>query len=146
MDDFAARLKAHGLRNTPQRRAVLDALGRHPHSTTAELVSLLVDGSRGELSKQGLYNTLDDLTRVGLARCIVPSGSLARYELRVGDNHHHLVCRVCGKVEDVDCATGSAPCLTPVEHGGFEVDEAEVFWWGRCADCAVADLTLTQSK
>jgi Fur family transcriptional regulator, stress-responsive regulator len=142
MESLADQLRGRGLRNTPQRRAVLIALAQAPHSTAADLSRALsapagdgrtqaVDG----LSRQGLYNVLDDLTRAGLVRCIEPAGSPARYEVRVGDNHHHLVCRACGKVEDVSCAIGEAPCLEPSERSGFVVDEAEVIWWGSCADC-----------
>jgi Fur family ferric uptake transcriptional regulator len=113
---------------------VLAALEQHPHATAADIAADLVDD---ELSRQGLYNVLDDLTRVGLVRRIEPAGSATRYELRVGDNHHHLVCRSCGRVEDVACAVGAAPCLDPSETPrGFRVDEAEVTWWGLCASCA----------
>jgi Fur family transcriptional regulator, stress-responsive regulator len=92
----------------------------------------------GGLSRQGLYNVLEDLTKAQLVRCIEPAGSPARYELRVGDNHHHLVCRRCGLIEDVDCSVGVAPCLTPDEDRGFAVDEAEITWWGLCAQCRQA--------
>jgi Fur family ferric uptake transcriptional regulator len=114
---------------------VLGALADRPHATAAEVAAALPGMG---LSRQGLYNILDDLTRVGLLRCIEPAGSATRYELRVGDNHHHLVCRRCGRVEDVACAVGAAPCLEPSEEAartGFSVDEAEVTWWGLCATC-----------
>jgi Fe2+ or Zn2+ uptake regulation protein len=131
----AQELRGKGLRVTAQRQAVLAALADKPHSSAAELAAVLGGVITGP-SKQGLYNVLDDLTRVGLLRCIEPAGSAARYELRVGDNHHHMVCRSCGRMEDVDCAVGEAPCLEPVETPtGFVVDEAEVTWWGRCAAC-----------
>lgn len=123
-------LKGGGLRNTAQRRAVLGALLGRPHSTAADLEARL-----GSLSHQGLYNVLEDLTTAGLIRRIEPAGSPTRYELRVGDNHHHLVCRGCGRIEDVDCAVGQAPCLEPADSKGFAVDEAEIVWWGLCADC-----------
>jgi Fur family transcriptional regulator, stress-responsive regulator len=149
MDGLAAQLRQAGLRNTPQRRAVLIALGHAPHSTAAELAAAVTAAahraeSAGEqavasvdgLSRQGLYNVLEDLTRVGLVQSIEPAGSAARYEVRVGDNHHHLVCRQCGRVEDVPCAVGQAPCLRPLEFEGFTVDEAEVIWWGMCDTCS----------
>ena len=151
MDGFAAQLRDKGLRNTPQRRAVLIALTDAPHSTAAELAaSVSSAGARSAaagrpvvasvdgLSRQGLYNVLEDLTRAGLVRCIEPAGSPARYEVRVGDNHHHLVCRGCGRIQDVSCVVGEAPCLSPGEFPGFTVDEAEVIWWGTCDDCAHA--------
>jgi Fur family transcriptional regulator, stress-responsive regulator len=132
-------LKRQNLRNTSQRRAVLTALLGNPHSTAADLEARIgVGGSRkaaGGLSRQGLYNVLEDLTKASLIRCIEPAGSPTRYELRVGDNHHHLVCRNCGWIDDVDCSVGKAPCLEPVESKGFAVDEAEIVWWGLCADC-----------
>lgn len=129
-------LRARGLRSTAQRRAVLDALHGHPHSTASELEARIGAGpGAGGLSRQGLYNVLEDLGDAHLVRRIEPAGSAARYELRVGDNHHHLVCRRCGRVEDVDCLVGAAPCLDPVDDHGFAVDEAEITWWGVCADC-----------
>ncbi|MCW2943272.1 MAG: Fur family transcriptional regulator [Actinomycetia bacterium] len=137
-------LKSRGLRSTAQRRAILTALLGHPHSTASDLVKRRIGvGESGPLglSKQGLYNVLEDLANAQLVRCIEPAGSPTLYELRVGDNHHHLVCRKCGLVEDVDCAVGVAPCLDPVERKGFAIDEAEIIWWGLCAQCqeAVAD-------
>ncbi|MEU9978063.1 Fur family transcriptional regulator [Streptomyces sp. NPDC051014] len=129
-------LKGKGLRSTAQRRAVLTALRGHPHSTAADLETRV--GAAGGLSRQGLYNVLDDLTKAELVRCIEPAGSPARYELRVGDNHHHLVCRRCGRIEDVDCGVGAAPCLTPGDDRGFAVDEAEITWWGLCGECRQA--------
>lgn len=135
MGTAADELRRTGLRNTAQRRAVLGALADQPHATAAQVAASLP--SIG-LSRQGLYNILDDLTRVGLVRCIEPAGSATRYELRVGDNHHHLVCRTCGRVEDVSCAIGAAPCLEPSDPNGFAIDEAEVTWWGICAQCAAS--------
>lgn len=130
-------LKRKGLRNTPQRRAVMAALLGRPHSTASDLEAELARAKSpsGGLSRQGLYNVLEDLTRVELLRRIEPAGSPTRYELRVGDNHHHLVCRECGRIEDVDCHVGQAPCLDPIEEKGFAVDEAEITWWGLCGDC-----------
>ncbi|MFZ3573655.1 Fur family transcriptional regulator [Streptomyces sp. BH097] len=136
--DAGELLRGRGLRSTAQRRAVLAALQGRPHASAADLEERIRKASVGSaagLSRQGLYNVLEDLTRVHLVRCIEPAGSPARFELRVGDNHHHLVCRSCGRIEDVDCAVGAAPCLDPVEDSGFTVEEAEVTWWGRCADC-----------
>jgi Fur family ferric uptake transcriptional regulator len=144
MDQVAAdMLRAKGLRSTVQRRTVLAALQGHPHSTAAELesrigIAMAGKTSSGGLSRQGLYNVLDDLTQAELIRCIEPAGSPARYELRVGDNHHHLVCRGCGQIEDIDCSTGRAPCLEPFEHKGFTIDEAEIIWWGLCGGCQSA--------
>lgn len=128
-------MRAHGLRVTQPRRLVLDALAERPHVTAAEIATT-VAADAGSLSRQGLYNVLADLVRTGLVRCIEPAGSAARYELRVGDNHHHLICRACGRVEDVDCAVGATPCLTPgTTPAGFVLDEAEVTWWGTCSSC-----------
>jgi Fur family transcriptional regulator, stress-responsive regulator len=142
MDEFADLLRRKGLRNTGQRRAVMGALKVAPHATAPDLERALgiVKGGSGVssssgLSRQGLYNVLEDLTRAELVRRIEPAGSPARYELRVGDNHHHAVCRSCGHVEDIDCAVGDAPCLEPVEERGFLIDEAEVTWWGLCSAC-----------
>ncbi|QYN18092.1 Fur family transcriptional regulator [Amycolatopsis sp. DSM 110486] len=135
MDDFAVQLKRRGLRNTAQRRAVLGAVRDHPHTTAAEIAAT-VEAGTGGLSRQGLYNVLDDLVGVGLLRTLEPAGSPARFELDRHDNHHHLVCRGCGRIEDVPCAEGSAPCLHPSSAPGFTIDEAEVTWWGLCAECA----------
>ncbi|MFE1171770.1 Fur family transcriptional regulator [Streptomyces sp. NPDC058773] len=139
MTDRAAGdlLKRKGLRSTAQRRAVLTAPEGHPHSTASDLETRLgADSSASSgLSRQGLYNALEDLTHAELVRCVEPAGSPARYELRVGDNHHHLVCRRCGDIQDVDCAVGEAPCLDPAENRGYAVDEAEITWWGLCPTC-----------
>ncbi|MEV4596943.1 Fur family transcriptional regulator [Amycolatopsis sp. NPDC049253] len=135
MDDFAVQLKRRGLRNTAQRRAVLGAVRDHPHTTAAEIAAA-VEAGAGGLSRQGLYNVLDDLVGVGLLRTLEPAGSPARFELDRHDNHHHLVCRGCGRIEDVPCAVGSASCLQPSSAPGFTIDEAEVTWWGLCAECA----------
>ena len=127
-------LKARNLQVTPQRVAVLRALAASPHSTADE-VHRLVQAELGTVSRQAVYDALAALTDRRLLRRIEPAGSPARYEDRVGDNHHHLVCRSCGRMVDVDCATGEAPCLSPQDGAGYEIDEAEVTYWGRCGDC-----------
>lgn len=127
-------LRRHGLQVTAQRLAVLRAVSAHPH-VTADGVADAAKGEIGAISRQAVYDALGALVEKGLVRRIAPSGSPARYETRVGDNHHHLICRVCGRVVDVDCAVGSAPCLTAAEDMGYEIDEAEVVYWGRCPEC-----------
>ena len=127
-------LRERGLRVTAQRLAVLRAVSTAPH-VTADRVAQTVRGEIGAVSVQAVYDALAILTEKGLLRRIQPAGSPARYENRVGDNHHHLICRVCERMLDVDCAVGDAPCLTAVEDSGFEIDEAEVVYWGRCPDC-----------
>ncbi len=146
-------LRGAGLRVTRPRSAVLHALAERPHSG-ADAILAEVRRTAGPVSHQAVYDVLNTLTAAALLRRIQPAGSVARYELRVGDNHHHLVCRDCGVVVDVDCATGEAPCLeaaelesspaadpdqpgqSPQPKGhGFVVDEAEVTWWGRCPTC-----------
>lgn len=136
--DAATRLREAGLRATETRLAVHAALSRLPHSTAAALI----DAVGGQISKQGIYNVLEDLVGAGIVRRIEPAGSPALFELRVGDNHHHLVCRICGRTEDVDCAVGDAPCLMPPVTSGFVPDEAEVVWWGRCGACAAQNDAL----
>src|SRR5215217_4439397 len=131
---WAPRLRAVGLRVTRPRLAVLDVLADHPHVDADTLVT----GARAQhpsLSPQAVYGVLKALVSVGLARRIEPAGAPALFELRVGDNHHHLVCRSCGAVADVDCAVGAAPCLSPSGASGFVVDEAEVVFWGLCSTC-----------
>ncbi|WP_020661637.1 Fur family transcriptional regulator [Amycolatopsis benzoatilytica] len=136
MDELAARLRDKGLRVTPQRRAVLAAVARTPHVTAAEIASSLsAEGAVGALSRQGLYNVLDDLVGARLLRSLEPAGSPARFEVELDDNHHHLVCRGCGRIQDVPCAVGAAPCLEPGPVPGFRVDQAEVTWWGMCEEC-----------
>ena len=130
-------LRERGLRVTAQRLAVLRAVSTAPH-VTADTVAQTVRGEIGAVSVQAVYDALAILTEKGLLRRIQPAGSPARYEGRVGDNHHHLICRVCERMVDVDCAVGDAPCLTAVEDSGFEIDEAEVVYWGRCPDCVAA--------
>src|SRR5262245_51279351 len=132
--DPAELLRRHGLQVTAQRLAVLRAVSGRPH-TTADGVAEAVRAEIGAISLQSVYDALGVLVGEGLLRRIQPAGSPARYEDRVGDNHHHLICRVCGRVVDVDCAVGSAPCLTAADDGGYEIDEAEVAYWGRCPDC-----------
>ena len=135
--DLERTLRAAGLRVTRPRLAVLDAVHAHPHVDTEALIGA-ARARLGAVSHQAVYDVLRVLTDTGLVRRIQPQGSVARYEARVGDNHHHLVCRSCGAISDVDCATGQAPCLTPSVDGDFLVDEAEVVYWGRCRSCATA--------
>jgi Fur family transcriptional regulator, stress-responsive regulator len=136
--DSAALLRRHGLQVTAQRLAVLAALTERPHSTAAEIGSH-VRGQIGTVSPQAVYDVLGALAENGIIRRIQPAGSPARYEDRVGDNHHHLICRSCGQMVDVDCAVGFAPCLTASEDAGYEIDEAEIIFWGRCPRCTAAD-------
>jgi len=133
-DDVASLLRRHGLQVTAQRLAVLGAVSRRPHGT-AEDVATAVRAEIGVISRQAVYDALAALADKGLIRRIQPAGSPARYENRAGDNHHHLICRTCGRMVDVDCAVGAAPCLTPADDSGYEVDEAEVIYWGRCPEC-----------
>lgn len=128
-------LRAVSLRVTRPRVAVLSAVHEHPHADTDRLIDA-VRAAAGDVSHQAVYDVLRALTAAGLVRRIQPSGSTARYEARVGDNHHHIVCRSCGDIADVDCAVGHAPCLTPSDDHGFVVDEAEVVFWGTCASCS----------
>ncbi len=130
----AELLRRHGLQVTAQRLAVLRAVSGRPHGT-AEDVAETVRAEIGAISRQAVYDALGALVEKGLLRRIQPAASSARYEQRVGDNHHHLVCRTCGRVEDVDCAVGDRPCLTAVEDHGYAIDEAEVIYWGICPDC-----------
>lgn len=135
-------LRAAGLRVTRPRLAVLLALRERPHADTTAVLA----GVRTHLpsvSHQAVYDCLGALTDAGLLRRIQPAGSVARYELRVGDNHHHVVCRTCGAVEDVDCAVGGAPCLDPSADHGFVIDEAEVIYWGRCPACSAQSIPTT---
>jgi Fur family ferric uptake transcriptional regulator len=132
--DHADVLRRHGIQVTAQRLAVLRAVSGQPH-ITADAVAEAVRVEIGAISLQSVYDALNVLVGAQLIRRIQPAGSPARFEDRVGDNHHHLICRVCGRVVDVECAVGSAPCLTAVDEMGYEVDEAEVAYWGRCPDC-----------
>jgi Fur family transcriptional regulator, stress-responsive regulator len=128
-------LRGVSLRVTRPRIAVLAAVYDHPHADTDSLIRV-VRQDFGDVSHQAVYDVLRALTTMGLVRRIQPTGSVARYEARVRDNHHHVVCRSCGAISDVDCAVGHAPCLTADDDGGFEIDEAEVIYWGRCPSCS----------
>jgi Fur family ferric uptake transcriptional regulator len=132
------RLRDHGVRVTAQRLAVLQAVSETPH-ITADAIADAARAHLGTISRQAVYDTLGTLTEKGIVRRIEPAGSPARYEDRVGDNHHHLVCRSCGRLVDVDCAAGEAPCLTPDVDTDFAVDEAEVVYWGTCPTCRFAE-------
>jgi len=132
--DPAELLRRHGVQVTAQRLAVLRAVAGQPH-ITADGVAEVVRAEIGAISTQSVYDALGLLVSEKIIRRIQPAGSPARFEDRVGDNHHHLICRVCGRVVDVDCAVGAAPCLTAADDGGYEIDEAEVAYWGRCPDC-----------
>ncbi|WP_406281816.1 Fur family transcriptional regulator [Nocardia sp. NBC_00881] len=128
-------LRGVSLRVTRPRVAVLSAVHDHPHADTDSIIRA-VRSDLPEVSHQTVYDSLNALTATGLVRRIQPSGSVARYESRVGDNHHHVVCRACGVIADVDCAVGGTPCLTASDDHGFSIDEAEVIYWGLCPDCA----------
>jgi len=130
-------LRGAALRVTRPRVAVLTAVYDHPHADTDSIIGVVRE-DLGEVSHQAVYDVLRALTAAGLVRRIQPSGSVARYESRVGDNHHHVVCRSCGFVADVDCAVGTTPCLTASDDHGFAIDEAEVTYWGLCLDCSTA--------
>ena len=136
-DELERMLRGESLRVTRPRVAVLGAVHEHPHSDTHALIGA-VRQRHGDVSQQAVYDVLRVLTDANLVRRIDPPGSVARYESRVADNHHHLLCRACGVIADVDCAVGEAPCLTPSERHGFVVDEAEVVYRGLCPSCAVA--------
>jgi Fur family transcriptional regulator, stress-responsive regulator len=135
--DKDALLRRHGLQVTAQRLAVLRAVSVRPHSAADDIYTI-VRAEIGAISRQAVYDALAVLTDKGLLRRIQPAGSPARYEDRVGDNHHHLICRTCSRMIDVDCAIGDTPCLTAADDSGYEVDEAEVVYWGRCPECAAA--------
>jgi Fur family ferric uptake transcriptional regulator len=134
-----ALLRRNGLQVTAQRLAVLRAVSDRPHST-ADDIERVVRAEIGVISMQTVYDTLGTLSEKGLLRRIQPAGSPARYENRVGDHHHHLICRACGRMVDVDCAVGETPCLTAADDSGYEIDEAEVIYWGRCPGCLAAVL------
>jgi len=127
-------LRRHDLQVTAQRLAVLRAVSGRPHATADDVAEVVRD-EIGAISRQAVYDALGILSEKGLIRRIQPAGSPARYEDRVGDNHHHLICRGCGRMVDVDCAVGEAPCLTAAGDSGYEIDEAEVIYWGRCPEC-----------
>jgi Fur family ferric uptake transcriptional regulator len=128
-------LRQHGIQVTAQRLAVLRSVAGRPH-ITADGVADIVRTKIGAISRQSVYDALGVLVAEGIIRRIQPAGSSARFEARVGDNHHHVICRVCGRATDVDCAVGFAPCLTAANDSGYEIDEAEVIYWGRCPECA----------
>jgi Fur family ferric uptake transcriptional regulator len=132
--EFEAMLRGVALRVTRPRLAVLAAVLGHPHADTDSLIDIVRRDS-GQVSHQAVYDVLRTLTAAGLLRRFQPEGSVARYEARVGDNHHHLVCRTCGAITDVDCAVGEAPCLTASADAGYAIEEAEVIYWGRCPNC-----------
>ncbi|MET8153727.1 Fur family transcriptional regulator [Actinoplanes sp. NPDC049668] len=133
--DFQQLLRGAALRVTRPRVAVLSAVHTHPHADTDSIIGA-VRRDLPEVSHQAVYNTLHALTAARLVRRIQPAGSVARYEARVGDNHHHIVCRSCGLIADVDCAVGEAPCLEASDDSGFSIDEAEVVFWGQCPACS----------
>ena len=141
----AELLREAGLRVTQPRLAVLDALEAHPHADTAAVIDA-VRQQVADVSHQAVYDGLAALTAAGIVRRIQPTGHAARYERRIDDNHHHVVCRSCGVIADVDCAVGSAPCLVASHDHGFTIDEAEVVYWGTCASCsAAADAPISPS-
>jgi len=131
-------LRGAGLRVTGPRVAVLAAVHDHPHADTDSITGAVREGIGVVVSLQAVYDVLRALVDAGLVRRIQPMGSVARYEARIGDNHHHVVCRSCGAISDVDCAVGYTPCLTAVDDAGYQIDEAEVIYWGRCPECAAA--------
>ncbi|MDQ1413455.1 MAG: Fur family transcriptional regulator, stress-responsive regulator [Acidimicrobiaceae bacterium] len=135
--DSDALLRRHGLQVTAQRLAVLRAASDRSHRTADDIYTI-VRAEIGAVSRQAVYDALAAFTEKGLLRRMQPAGSPARYEARVGDNHHHLVCRTCNRMVDVDCAVGETPCLTAADDFGYEIDEAEVVYWGRCPECLVA--------
>jgi Fe2+ or Zn2+ uptake regulation protein len=137
ISDFERMLRGAALRVTRPRVAVLSAVHDHPHADTDSILGVVRE-DLGGVSHQAVYDVLRALTSAGLVRRIEPPGSVARYESRVGDNHHHVVCRSCGAIADVDCAVGTTPCLTASDDNGFVIDEAEVVYWGQCPDCSTA--------
>ena len=138
-------LRGTTLRVTRPRVAVLSAVQAHPHADTEALINV-VRAEMGAVSHQAVYDVLRALTDAGLVRRIQPAGSGARYEARVGDNHHHAVCRSCGAIADVDCATGEVPCLTASDGNGFAIDEAEVVYWGRCPTCSTPETSQVDAR
>jgi len=132
--DIDALVRQHGLQVTAQRLAVLRAVSDRPHST-AEDIDTMVRAEIGAISRQAVYDALAVFTDKGILRRIQPAGSPTRYETRVGDNHHHVICRTCNRMADVDCAVGFTPCLTAADSSGYEIEEAEVIYWGRCPEC-----------
>ena len=145
IEDPEALLREHELQVTAQRLAVLRAVSALPHATADEIVEH-VRTSIGAVSRQAVYDALGTMAERGVVRRIQPMGSAARYEDRVGDNHHHLVCRTCGRAVDVDCAVGTRPCLEAADDHGFTIDEAEVIYWGECPECRTADTRETTEE
>ncbi len=143
--DNDALLRRHGMQVTAQRLAVLRAAYGRPHSTADDIFNV-VRAELGAISRQAVYDSLAALTDKGLLRRIQPAGSPGRYEARVGDNHHHLICRTCNRMVDVDCAVGDTPCLTAADDAGYVIDEAEVIYWGRCPECAAASSGTSHQK
>jgi Fur family ferric uptake transcriptional regulator len=141
--DFAGLVRTAGLRVTRPRLAVLAAVHDNPHADTDSILGA-VRADLGDVSHQAVYDVLRALTAAGLLRRIQPMGSVARYETRTDDNHHHVVCRSCGVIADVDCAVGDAPCLTASDPAGFQIGEAEVIYWGSCPDCARSTANRTK--
>ena len=141
--DNDSLLRDRGVQVTAQRLAVLRAVSERPHSTADDIYTT-VRAEIGAISRQAVYDALGVLTDKGLFRRIQPAGSSARYENRVGDNHHHLICRTCGRMVDVDCAVGYTPCLTAADDFAYEIDEAEVIYWGRCPDCVASTVDPLQ--
>ncbi|GAA1205126.1 MULTISPECIES: Fur family transcriptional regulator [Prauserella] len=133
--DLEQLLRGASLRVTRPRVAVLSVVHEHPHADTDSVIGHVRE-ELGEVSHQAVYDVLRALTASGLVRRIQPMGSVARYETRVGDNHHHVVCRSCGRIADIDCAVGEAPCLEASDDHGFTIDEAEIIYWGVCPDCS----------
>jgi Fur family ferric uptake transcriptional regulator len=140
--DFERMLRGASLRVTRPRVAALRAVHDHPHADTDSILGAVRE-HLGVVSHQAVYDVLRALTAAGLVRRIQPAGSVARYEARVGDNHHHVVCRSCGAIDDVDCAVGYTPCLTAADDLGYEIGEAEVIYWGRCPGCAAATSAVS---
>ncbi len=138
--DYEDMLRGAALRVTRPRLAVLAAVHDHPHAETDSIIGV-VRAELGDVSTQAVYDVLRALTEAGLVRRIEPAGSVARYESRVADNHHHVVCRSCGAVADVDCAVGHTPCLTASDDHGYSIDEAEVTYWGLCPTCSTPHST-----
>ena len=143
--DLQQMLRGAALRVTRPRLAVLGAVHAHPHADTDTVIGA-VRRDLPSVSHQAVYDCLSALTTAGLVRRIQPAGSVARYEARIGDNHHHVVCRSCGAVADVDCAVGHAPCLTAEDDHGFAIDEAEVIYWGTCPTCAANDVAAGAAR
>jgi len=143
--DEITLLRDHGVQVTAQRLAVLRAVSSHPHASAAD-VGAAAREQIGSISLQAVYDALATLSGHGIIRRIQPAGSPARYEDRVGDNHHHVICRACGRMVDTDCAAGYTPCLTTPNDAGYEIDEAEIIYWGRCPDCAASDAAVKYTR